>query len=240
MYEFTGRVRFSETDSDGNLSLESLLDYFQDSSTFQSESLGVGMEHLKENHMAWVLSSWQIVVERYPKLCEEVTVGTLPYDFKGFLGNRNFYMKDQFGERVACANSLWVLISTDTLKPILIPEEIIKAYPKENKIEMDYAPRKIVLPTSTEEQELNEKEVIVVKPYHLDTNHHVNNGQYIRMAMGFLPEFARIKQLRAEYKKSAYFGDSIYPRVFQKEDCYLVSLQNEEKKPYVNIEFTLY
>ena len=48
MYTFSGRVRFSETDPDGILRMESLIDYFQDCSTFQSEDLGVGMDYLKK------------------------------------------------------------------------------------------------------------------------------------------------------------------------------------------------
>ena len=43
-YEFTSRIRYSETDTNGNLSLEALMNYFQDASTFQSEELGVGLK----------------------------------------------------------------------------------------------------------------------------------------------------------------------------------------------------
>ncbi len=45
------------------------------------------------------------------------------------------------------------------------------------KIEMDYAPRKIALPKEREVQN-----AFSVQKHHLDTNHHVNNCQYIRMA----------------------------------------------------------
>ena len=86
MYKFSSRIRYSEVDSKGILSLESLLDYFQDCSTFHSEDVGVGLGYLKERHLAWVLSAWQIVVDRYPRLCEEVRIGTAPYGFKGFFG----------------------------------------------------------------------------------------------------------------------------------------------------------
>ena len=48
MFEFTSKVRYSETDSEGKLSLPALLDYFQDSSTFQSEELGLGIEYTKD------------------------------------------------------------------------------------------------------------------------------------------------------------------------------------------------
>ena len=74
MYTFESRIRYSETDSEGKLTIASLINYFQDCSTFQAEELGLGLDYLKERHMVWVLSSWQIVAERYPKLCEKVTI----------------------------------------------------------------------------------------------------------------------------------------------------------------------
>ncbi len=39
MYTFQSRIRYSEVGPDGRLTLESLLDYFQDASTFHSEDL---------------------------------------------------------------------------------------------------------------------------------------------------------------------------------------------------------
>ena len=68
VYTFSGRVRFSETDPDGILRMESLIDYFQDCSTFQSEDLGVGMDYLKKGHLAWVVNYWQIDIRRLPRL----------------------------------------------------------------------------------------------------------------------------------------------------------------------------
>lgn len=240
MYEFTGKIRYSETDSGGRLSLESLLDYFQDCSTFQSESLGVGLEYLKENHQAWVLSSWQIVVRRYPKLCEDVVVGTFPYDFKGFLGSRNFYMKDSVGKFLAYANSLWALIDMRTGKPAMPSEQLLKAYVVEPKLEMEYAPRKIRIPAEGGEGVIfSRREDLIVRPYHLDTNHHVNNGQFIRMAMSFLPEDITVTQLRAEYRKQAFLNDALKPCVAETDGIFVVSLLDEENKPYVNVEFTI-
>ena len=86
MYNYQSRIRYSELDETGHLKIESLLDYFQDCSTFHSEDLGLGVEYVQDRHMVWVMSSWQMVVERYPKLGEEVTIGTATYKFKGFIG----------------------------------------------------------------------------------------------------------------------------------------------------------
>ena len=50
MYEFNSRVRYSEIDHHGTLTLPALINYFQDCSTFQSELLNNGVERLEELH----------------------------------------------------------------------------------------------------------------------------------------------------------------------------------------------
>lgn len=104
-YSFESRIRFSEIDHTQRITLPGIINYFQDCSIFQSEGMGYGIEYLKERKRAWVLSSWQVVVERYPKLGEEIRVSTWATDFKGMLGSRNFCMEDGEGARVAYANS---------------------------------------------------------------------------------------------------------------------------------------
>jgi len=240
MYSFNSRVRYSECDSEGKLTLPSLLNYFQDCSTFHSESLGLGIEYLKKNHLVWVLASWQIVAESYPKLYEEMEIGTFPYEFKGFMGMRNFYMKTKQGEYTARANSLWSLLSTDNWKPTTPPVQMKEGYQIEPRLPMDYAPRKIAIPENGKCEE-----PIVVRKHHLDTNHHVNNGQYISIALEYLPEGFLIGQMRAEYKKQAFLDNILYPYVVNMQgaletagkDRYVVSLQDEQGVPYVNMEF---
>lgn len=232
MYSFESRIRYSELDCEGKLSMASLLNYFQDATTFHSEDLGVGVEYMKKIHQVWVLSSWQIVVNRYPVLGERVIVGTSPYDFKSFLGSRNFVMKSPEGEVLAIANTLWSLLDLNTGKPVAPNQVMLEKYVLDEKLPMDYAPRKIVIPENCES-----KEVIVVKKHHLDTNHHVNNGQYVDMAMEFLPEDFTIGQMRAEYKKQAFLDDELYPFVSEEESKYVVNLTDADGKTYVSVEF---
>ena len=59
MYEFNSRVRYSEIDHHGTLTLPALINYFQDCSTFQSEDVGLGTEVLKAEKRAWILSYWE-------------------------------------------------------------------------------------------------------------------------------------------------------------------------------------
>lgn len=233
MYTFDSRIRYSEVGIDGNLTLESLLDYFQDCSIFHSEDLGVGVDYLKEHHLAWVLSAWQIVVECYPHLNEHVVIGTAPYEFKGFIGYRNFRMDTEAGETLAYANSIWTLMDIEKMMPSKPTPEMLEGYILEKKLEMDYAPRKITVPQNGEV-----KETIVVRPHHLDTNGHVNNGQYVRMAMDYIPEEFPIRQLRTEYKRQAVLQDKIMPFIAVNEgkNRYTICLNGEDGKPYSIIE----
>ena len=230
MYTFGSRIRYSETDSEGILTMASLINYFQDCSTFQSEDLGLGVECLQEAHLVWVLSSWQIVVERYPRLCERVTVGTLPYDMKGFLGYRNFAMLDEAGNYIAKANTLWSLLNTDTGKPSMIPEKMVDGYRLEEKLEMEYAPRKIVIPAGSVTGE-----ALVVKKHHLDTNHHVNNAQYIAFAREAAGISFPIERLRADYRRAAVLGDVIEPRIDRQPEEVTVGLFNAQGEPYAAV-----
>lgn len=224
MYSYKSRIRYSELDETGHLRLESLLDYFQDCSTFHSEDIGLGVDYLKERHLVWVLSSWQIVVERYPKLGETVVVGTAPYDFKGFIGFRNFLMTDEAGNYLACANTLWSLLDTESSRPAKPLEEMRKGYVLEPKLDMEYAPRRIIIPENGQEGE-----EVVIRPHHLDTNHHVNNGQFVRIALDSLGGNYRVSQLRAEYKKQVMLGDVLVPYIARTEDerC-VVALRDRE------------
>ena len=58
MYSFESRVRYSEVNSEKQMTLLALLEYLQDCCTFQSEDLGIGVDYLSEEQVAWVLSSW--------------------------------------------------------------------------------------------------------------------------------------------------------------------------------------
>ncbi len=233
MYTFDSRVRYSEVGVDGNMTIESLLDYFQDCSTFHSEDIGLGVDYLNELKIVWMLSSWQICVNRYPHLCERIVIGTAPYEFRGFIGCRNFEMKTADGEVLAYANSIWSLMDLVKMAPARPSEKMLAGYALEEKYPMEYAPRKIAMPEGG-----RKLTPFGVKQHHLDTNKHVNNGQYVRMAMDCIPEDFRIEQLRVEYKSQAKLDDVICPVVAQSEDgcLYTVSLNKEDGKPYSIVE----
>lgn len=233
MYSIKERVRYSETDKTGHLTLTGIVNYFQDCSNFQSEELGVGMKFLNERHHGWILSAWQIIVERYPKLCEEIEVGTWPTAFNGLYGTRNFVMNDKHGKCVAYANSIWVFMDTERKRPAKPSKEDIEKYETEPELQMEYVPRKIALPETWEE-----KEPFSVQKSDIDTNGHVNNSRYVQMALEVADENMAVVQIRVEYKKSALYGDKIFPKMHSEERKVTVKLCDAEDKTFAVVELT--
>ncbi|MCD8069722.1 MAG: thioesterase [Lachnospiraceae bacterium] len=240
MYSFTSRVRYSETDETGNLSLRSLMNYLQDCCLFQSESLGVGPDYLKKRHRLWLLSGWQVIIDRCPRMFEKITVETIPYEFSGCLGWRNVSVSDENGICIVRANSPWVYVNTDTGRPAQPDETEKSAYVLGERIPMDYAPRKIKLP----ENMAARTPVPVIQEF-IDTNHHVNNAQYVDIAVNIMEENMRsasapdtvteaeteargeqpffVRELRVEYKKQAILGEVLYPKTCLQDDWYYVA-----------------
>ncbi|MDO4321331.1 MAG: thioesterase [Lachnospiraceae bacterium] len=232
-YTFDSRVRYSEIDMEQKLTRMSLVDYFQDCSTFQSEECDNGLTYLRGQGRAWMILSWQIEILRRPSLGEKITTATWAYGFKAFYGYRNYAMYDAAGDTLAKANSVWVFIDVETGHPARVTPEIVAGYGIEEKLSMEECSRKIKVPEGQEAQD-----ALQVCRYHLDVNRHVNNGQYILMAEEYLPPKFEPKRLRVEYRKQAKLHDMIVPMVHEEQDTIVVSLCDEQASPYAIIEYS--
>ena len=235
MYSFDTRVGFSRTDSNRIMTIEAIVDCFQDCSCFQSEHLGIGFDYLDSLNMVWILNSWQIEIKEYPHFYDKIKVATFPYDFRGFFGYRNFFIENESGEKIVIANSVWTLMDWEKMCPTRLTPLIMERYQKEERLPMNYESRKIILPKEGEAK-IVRRESIQIKKYHLDSNPHVNNGQYIRIALESLEKEIKIKNLRADYRKQALLNDYVVPLIYEKNGVYTIALCDEEDRPYALIE----
>jgi len=231
MYTFTGRIRYSELDRSGRLSLPSLINYFQDCSTFQSEELGVGTEFLRRRKQVWVLTYWQIEIARLPTLGEQIEVGTFATIFKGLYGHRNFILYDGQGEMLSWADSIWAFIDLEKGRPVRPSDECVLPYETAEPLPMKQEGRKI----GRVDGGLAHLSFPVARQ-HLDTNEHVNNGQYVQMALNLFEEDSVVKRVRVEYKKSAVLGDEIFPYYAKEAGRTVVELCDKDKNPYAIVE----
>ncbi len=227
MYSREERVRFSEVGPDGRLTLPALVNYFQDCSTFHSEDVGVGLGYLARRNCVWLMSFWQVVVESYPRLGERIMVETRPYAFEHFLGRRNFALRDSRGGTLVQADSLWLYYNAERSRPERPPQEMLEAYQLDEPLAMEYAgTRKIRLPELMEALP-----PFPVRRTDLDTNRHVNNGQYVRMAADLF-SVEQVREFRMEYRKAAHLGDTIFPRRGREGGWEVIALCDGSGKPY--------
>ena len=239
MYGYDTRIRYSECDGEEFLRIESVIDYFQDIATSNSCDVGYsGKKLMAEKHQAWVLSSWQVEIDKYPQAQDYVRIITVPYEFKGFTGHRNCGMTDPDGNFLIKANSIWVLMDMEKGRPVKVPEEMQAAYNVGERLDMDYGFRRIELPKEGGEV----LPAITVERHHLDSLGHVNNGQYVRLAVetaaaaSASEAIIRPYGLRVEYKMQAHMGDALIPHVWKTADAAIVSFMNSEERVYATVE----
>lgn len=233
IYSEAIRVRYSEVGEDGLLTPVALVNYLQDITMFHSKTVAGDYRTLESKNTGWVLSSWQIDILEPIEVFSELKLCTSPYDFKGGIGLRNCWIENAQGKKLVVANSYWTFIDLEKLAPKKITEEVIACYePLCDKIDMEYTPRKIKIPDMVEK-----RPPIEVKYNQIDTNHHVNNCQYVATALEVLGINKMPSRIRTEYKKPAVMGDVFYPYVCKEDNNYVVDLRNAEGVSYAVVAF---
>ena len=121
------------------------------------------------------------------------------------------------------------LLATRQVEIIRVPE-----YKElEPQLEMNYKDRRIILPKSDGEV----LEPIRVLRADIDYNKHVNNANYVRMAMELLPEDYVVSGLRVEYRVAAKLGEMLVPTIYKNDNVIIVSLSIGEDVSAI-IEFS--
>ena len=236
MYEFLSRVRYSEVDANGNIRLSALVNYLQDCSSFQSEDLGIGIDYLAESKRTWVLNYWQVDILKYPRLTDNIIIGTIPYEIKSFVGYRNFYVKNRDTDEILVkANTIWTYLDTEKMRPARVDDIMKEKYAMGNKLDMEYIDHKIII-----DGDKMQDEPILVTKHMIDTNNHVNNAKYIDMALGYLGDKQMPVRLRTEYKNAAVLGDILVPSIYKKDDeVYVIFSSEDERIVYAICQFVL-
>ncbi len=211
MFSFESTVRFSECDETSTLAIVPLINYLQDCSAFHTESLGVGIAFQRERGFAWAITSWRIEISALPRLCDRIRIETFCYEMKRTHAMRNYAMRTADGELLVAADAKYVVFDRETGKLIRIPDSELIYLEDRPRLEMGPLEKKILLPGA-----YTDCDPISIGPQHLDYNDHVNNAQYVLMALDAASALAEIGTPRAldvQYRTMAFLGDTVIPRV---------------------------
>ncbi len=231
MYQYTDRVSYSEVDSELNLTYYGLVNYMQDCSCFHSDDVGVGVHYLAPIKRGWFVTSYEIHINRLPRYLERITISTYPYQVRGMMARRLYTICSEVGEVLVYADSLWVLMDLEHLRPARLNDEIIAAYPQDkNMPKFDFERSKLQY-----KSEGNLVGKFKVTENHIDTNGHMNNSFYIDVTRRFLPseEFSTIT---VNYKKAAMLFDELDVYLVELESSYQVVLKKDDEV-YTIVEY---
>lgn len=201
-------VHYYEINKDAKATPIAMLNYLEECAVAHSESIGYGIDKLKEQGIGWILKRWSVHIIKYPARNEKVIVETWPSKFERFYAHREYMIKDQSGEIIGRVSSLWILVSIEKKRPQRIPKQLGEAYGLD--------PIKAVEESFSELFWVGEPELVKefqVRRSDIDTNNHVNNTKYVEWILECVPpeiyEDYNLSDLEVEYKKEIDYGFSI-------------------------------
>lgn len=203
----TFRARFYEVGPDGCITLQALVNYFQEAAANHAADLGVGMEHLFARGQSWMLSRFFVQLSRFPAWKEPVTVETWPAGNERMFALRHFRLRSGEAE-LGFGASAWLLIDLGRRRPLRpdIARDLDVPGPA---IDLAHRlPGRVEAPTARACER-----VFHVRASDLDMNRHVNNVAYMDWALEAVPpetrQARRLRSLQVEFLAECGQGEQI-------------------------------
>lgn len=220
MYSLKFKVTTSTCDSEGRLKLYSALQMMQDCSEMWIDSEPDVKKYFEEQNMTQLLATRQVEIIRVPEYKEELIVTSTVYGMKPMFGFRNTFIYDAQGNPCYKTWSMGAFVDKSAGKLKRVDDTTIASMKLDPQLEMNYKERRIILPKTEGEV----MEPIKVLRADIDYNRHLNNANYIRMAMELLPELFVVRGLRVEYRIAVKLFDVLTPTLYKTDDGIIISL----------------
>ena len=232
MYTLNYKVTTSCCDSDGKLKLYSALQMMQDCSEMWIDSEPSARKFFNDNNMTQLLATRQVEVVRVPSFKEDLSVTTSIYEVLPMYGFRNAFIRDAQGQPCYRTWSMGAFVDLATGRLARLSDDAIASLTLEPKQEMNYRGRRIILP----KHDGTVLDPVRVMRADIDYNRHMNNANYVRIAMEQLPEGFQVNDMRVEYRIAAKLGDLLTPTLYPIDGGYIVALAIDNQ-PSAIIEF---
>lgn len=165
----------------------------QEIGTKQSEMLGLNEEMYRRTHTVFLLSRISLEISRSPMIEEKITLQTRAYGMKRAVYHRVTSLHGENGEKLAEADSRWVLVDTNSRRILrALPEGFADIYNEEPAEEHDMSMPRPSLPLTS----FGQKRATCTM---CDRNGHINNSKYADIMVDHLP----IAKLAAKPVKKA-------------------------------------
>ena len=201
-------VRTYEADTLGRLQAPILCQLLQEAATAHAAILGVAVETLIENGVAWVLSRLLLEVDRWPSVDEEVVIATWPEAASRLFTERRFEVLDGSERRIAAASTLWLVLDLERRRPVRLP-----AFVSERLQEHQLGPEPRHFAELVAPDPADHEVAFTVRRTDLDLAEHVNNTSYVTWAIEAVPDevwsTAELAELEIQFLSECHRGQTV-------------------------------
>ena len=206
-YQMKMKIPFDMADMNGHIKLPDVILLSLQVSGMQSIELGVSDKAILENYnLVWIITDYDIEVDRLPRFAEEITIETEALSYNRLFCYRRFTIYDETGQELIHMMATFVLMDRDSRKVHAVEPEIVAPY------QSDFDKKLIRGPKYNSLEEPFSKDYHV-RFYDLDMNGHVNNSKYLDwifevMGADFLTQYIP-KKINLKYVKEVRPGGVI-------------------------------
>lgn len=222
-------VAFSDVGENNSLTNKGILRMMQEIAGIHSAVAGYGLNDTPKTGVAWLILNWKLRVFSRPKWGTTVTVNTWSRSQNALFSYRDLEIYDDKNNLVAIATSKWLLFDVNK-------QAISKTTP-EMREKFESIDKSVFEEKFTEKLKEPENSKFVleytIQRRDIDTNHHVNNLNYLDFAYEALPEEVykngELNNVEIMYKHEAKLGDTLlvyYASVEQNE--HIITIKDKE------------
>jgi len=207
IYEKIFSVHYLDIDENNVLKPHALLNYLQEIGCLHSDSVGLGLYDVPRIRFAWIVLGWKLKIYRLPSWNENVKIITWPRGNNDFFSFRDYEVYDSDNNLIACASSKWVCFNIDKKRIVKVDENVRTLLPDCDQNIFGENFGKLKEPESHE----SSFSYTILK-HDVDTNHHLNNVNYLTLALDALPNNIsnlNITDIEIMYKSSSHLGDNV-------------------------------
>lgn len=207
-YEESFQIRSSEVHPNRRMKLQSLCDLMQEVAGKHALQLNFGISDLQEKKLTWILHRLHVIMNRYPEWQQNITIKTWPSSGDALRAYRDFQIMDDTGMEIGRALSYWLLINTESRRPVRMPKQVLEMAPENIEHVLNIRKDRISL---TDRIETSKS--FHVRKSDLDLNGHANNVRFIDWALEVIPRDTEIREIDIEFRAECTYGDTVVSEV---------------------------
>lgn len=221
-------VTLPDVGENNELTNKGILRMLQEIACHHSDSAGFSVNESRVTGFAWILLNWKLQVFSRPVWNTKLKINTWSSKHTLIAFYRDFEILDENNNLVAYATSKWVLFDFNKNGIAKITQEMENRYTHVDKHVFD-------VPMVEKLKEPENSSLVyeyTVCRRDIDTNHHVNNLNYLDFAYEALPEDeflnCNFNNVEIMYKHEAKLGDTLNLFYSKQDSSSVVTIKNKE------------